>query len=168
MNPLPALQAQRDNLLNQVGNLEEQIDDMDERGLRQTQERNDLMDRREDLINQLVPIQQEIQDILNPPPPIPYDPNSSSSSSRIGGGSFIPSRGRTKLNVKIKRTMDLKGGCLGCFSENFMNKVFYPVANLVSKVAVPVVSAVAPELAPAIGATMAAKKVIGQATNQAS
>lgn len=151
---LHGLMAQRDALLLEVSNLEERIDDMDDRGLRETRERNDLMDRREDLINQLVPIQQQLQNMAP-------DPNASSSSSR--GGSFIPSRGYTKLNQKIE------GGSLRGmkFHSGFVNKVINPVSAVVSAVGVPVAKIatgiVAPEALPAIAAFDAAKTGIEKA-----
>ena len=76
------------------------------------------------------------------------------------GGSFIPSRGNTKLNKKIEggRLRGMK------FHSGFVNKVINPVADVVSAVGIPVAktvaSVVAPEVIPAITAFDVAKKGI--------
>ena len=73
------------------------------------------------------------------------------SDEDFEGGSFIPSRGRTKLNQKIEggRLRGMK------FHKGFVNKVVKPVGEVVSAVAIPVAKAVASVVAPGALPTIA-------------
>lgn len=171
---LIALDDRRKILLKEVSDMEAHMDKLREEGHNKTPLYREIDDEREEKINELALINKEYNDIIqhivnqqHPPAPrggmgfyVPLRPPDEGYES---GGSFIPSRGRTKLNPKIGNAVF--GGNLGAFhwNSNIQHHLIDPVANVITKLAVPITSVVAPEAAPFISAGLKVGSAIANA-----